>query len=94
MMLQVMSFSCLDILLMGPDALAEQALSSFHSELASAAKDSVGDVRFQAISTIKKASKQCYQYSKKYVAEFMPSLIATVQEAPNIKVILKYAAFD
>lgn len=75
------------MLLTGPDALAEKALSSFHSELARAAKDSMGDVRFQAISTIKKASKQCYQHSNKYTAEFMPPLIATIQEAPNIKVL-------
>ena len=71
---------------MGPGTIPEKAISSFHTELAHAAKDNMAEVRFQAILTIKNAAKSCFQHSKKYVEEFMPPLITAIQEAPNIKV--------
>ena len=80
--------SSLHLLLGGTAELAAFVLDYFHRSIVVVAKDSVGDIRMEAISIIKAAAKHHLAASKRYLSEFMPSLIAIVQDPPNIKVLI------
>lgn len=78
------------LLLKSPTELAKETIDFFSAEICKATKDAYGDVRIAAIEIIKAAAKSHYSTAKKYTGVFMPSLIATIQDAANIKV--KYTA--
>jgi hypothetical protein len=77
------------LLLRGKSEQAILAIDSFKTDICRVSDDGYGDVRFGAITVIKDAAKMYYSSAKRYLSEFMPPLIACVQDAPNIKVHLQ-----